>query len=137
MTQNSPSIDPAQIALDLAIRSTPKGEGISRALLEADYTEDVEQVNGFGVYSTGREAVFAAAQQAAGADKTVGLDTKVVSASLLAPNVILAHLLSSADIPQGPLAGKRQFRFTLVILNRDGAWQVRSTSTTLVQRLPT
>ena len=137
MTQNSPSIDPAQIALDLWLRSTPKGEGISRALLEADYTEDVEQVNGFGVYSRGREAVFAAAQQAVDADKTVGLDTNVVSASLLAPNVILAHLLSSADIPQGPLAGRMEFRFTVVIVNRNRAWQIRSASTTLVQRRPT
>ena len=105
MTQTSRSFDPVvQIALDLWIRSTPKRDGISRELLETDYTEDIEQVNGFGVYSRGREAVFTAAQKAVGASKTIGLDTKVVSTSLLAPNVILAHLLSSAEVPQGPHA---------------------------------
>ena len=135
MTHN-PAVDPAQIALDLWTRSTPKGEGISRELLEADYTADVEQVNGFGVYSKGREAVFAAAQKAVGASKTVGLDSQVVSASLLEPNVILAHILSSADAPQGPSAGKLQFRFTLVIVNEDGMWKIRSTSTTVVRPFP-
>jgi len=134
MTQTSRSFDPVvQIALDLWIRSTPKRDGISRELLETDYTEDIEQVNGFGVYSRGREAVFTAAQKAVGASKTIGLDTKVVSTSLLAPNVILAHLLSSAEVPQGPHAGKVEFRFTLVILNQIGEWKIRSASTTLVQ----
>jgi hypothetical protein len=39
------------------------------ALLEATSTNDIEQVNGFGVYSKGRDAVFAAAQKAVGANK--------------------------------------------------------------------
>ena len=106
------------------------------ALLEATSTNDIEQVNGFGVYSKGRDAVFAAAQKAVGANKTVGLDNQIVSASLLAPSVILAHILSSADVPQGPLAGQIQFRFTLVIVRHDDAWKLRSSSTTLVQPPP-
>jgi len=135
MTQN-PTVDPAQIALDLWTRLTPKGEGPSMALLEATSTEDVEQVNGIGVYSKGREAVFAAAQKAVGGDKTVGLESDVVSAGLLAPNVILAHIVSSAEIPGWPRTLKIQFRFTLVIVNQNGTWKIRSSSTTLVQPPP-
>jgi len=130
---NDPTVDPAKIALDLWTRLTPTGEGLSMALLEATSTNDIEQVNGFGVYSKGRDAVFAAAQKAVGANKTVGLDNQIVSASLLAPSVILAHILSSAEVPQGPLAGKIQFRFTLVIVKQDDTWKLRSSSTTLVQ----
>jgi hypothetical protein len=130
---NDPTVDPAKIALDLWTRLTPTGEGLSMALLEATSTNDIEQVNGFGVYSKGRDAVLAAAQKAVGANKTVGLDNQIVSASLLAPSVILAHILSSAEVPQGPLAGKIQFRFTLVIVKQDDTWKLRSSSTTLVQ----
>lgn len=42
MTENSLSTDPAQIALDLWLRSTPNGEGISRAL--RDDSADLEAV---------------------------------------------------------------------------------------------
>jgi hypothetical protein len=136
MAEDNPKVDPAKIALDLWTRLTPTGQGLPMALLEATSTNDIEQVNGFGVYSRGRDAVFAAAQKAVGANKTVGLDNQIVSASLLAPSVILAHLLSSAEVPAGPLAGKIQFRFTLVIVKQDDAWKLRSSSTTLVQPPP-
>ena len=130
------AIDPAQIALDLITRSTPQGEGATtdsvRAVLEADYTDDAEQVNGFGVYSAGRDAILAAAAKAAIANKTVGIESGVVSASRLAENVILAHVLSSARIPEGPFAGSVRFRFTLVIVSIGGSWKIRSSSTTLV-----
>jgi uncharacterized protein (TIGR02246 family) len=135
MIQNS-TVDPARIALDLWSRLTPRGTGPSMALLAATCTADVEQVNGFGVYSKGREALFAAAQQAVVKDKTVGLESTVASANLLAADVILAHIVSSAEIPDGPRAGQIQFRFTLVIVNQDEAWKIRSMSTTLVQPLP-
>ena len=130
------AIDPAQIALDLITRSTPQGEGATRdsvsAVLEADYTDDAEQVNGFGVYSAGRDAILAAADKAAIANKTVGIESRVVSASRLAETVILAHVLSSARIPEGPFASSVRFRFTLVIVSIGGSWKIRSSSTTLV-----
>jgi hypothetical protein len=85
----------------------------------------------------GREAVFAAAQQAVNKDKTVGLESTVSSANLLAADVILAHIVSSAETPDGPRAGKIQFRFTLIIVNQDETWKIRSMSTTLIQPLPT
>ena len=130
------AIDPAQIALDLVTRSTPQGDGATRdslrAVLEADYTDDAEQVNGFGVYSSGRNAILAAAEQAAIANKTVGIESRVVSANRLADNVILAHVLSRARVPEGPFVGTVQFRFTLVIVSIEGSWKIRSSSTTLV-----
>jgi uncharacterized protein (TIGR02246 family) len=142
MTQNPP-VDPAKIALDLWTRSTPKaGEVASRATvkaaLEAAYTEDAEQVNGFGVYSSGREPMLAAAENAVIANRTAGFESTITSATLLADNVILAHALGSAEVPEGPLAGRGrvQFRFTLVIVKQDGAWKIRSASTTLVQPPP-
>ena len=129
-------VDAAQIALDLINRSTPRGEGATResirAVLEADYTEDAEQVNALGVYSVGRDAILSAAEKAAIAHKTVGIDSTVVSASQLADNVILAHVLSTAEVPEGPFAGKVRFRFTLVIVNTGGSWKIRSSSTTLI-----
>jgi hypothetical protein len=130
------TIDPAQIALDLMTRSTPRGEGATRdsvsAVLEADYTDDAEQVNGFGVYSAGRDAILAAAEKAAIANRTVGMESRIVSASQLAENVILAHVLSSARVPEGPLAGTVTFRFTVVVVNIGGNWKIRSSTTTLV-----
>jgi len=62
--------------------------------------------------------------------------SRLTSADLLVPDVILAHIVSSAEIPDGPRAGKIQFRFTLVIVNQDETWKIRSMSTTWVQPLP-
>ena len=102
------------------------------AVLDADYTDDAEHVNGFGVYSAGRDAILAAAEKAAIANKTVRIESRVVSASRLAETVILAHVSSSARIPEGPFAGSVRFRFTLVIVSIGGSWKIRSSSTTLV-----
>jgi hypothetical protein len=127
--------DAEQIALDLINRSTPRGEATRESIsgvLEADYTEDAEQVNGLRVYSVGRDAILAAAEKAVIANKTVGVESRIVSASQLAENVILAHVLSSAEVPEGPLAGKVRFRFTLVIIKTGGSWRIRSSSTTLI-----
>ena len=130
------AIDPAQIAFNLITRSTPRGEGATRdsikAVLEADYTDDAEQVNAFGVYSSGRDAILAAAEKAVIANRTAGVESRIVSASRLADNVILAHILSSANVPEGPLAGSVRFRFTLVIVDVGGSWKIRSSTTTLV-----
>jgi hypothetical protein len=104
--------------------------------LEADYTDDVEQVNGLGVYSRGRVAIFDAAQKAVGTGKTVGLHSEIISAGFLADDVILAHVLSIANVPEGSLAGEVKFRFTLIIVNQGGVWKIRSSSTTLVRNLP-
>ena len=103
-------------------------------MFEATLTEDVEQVNAFGVYTKGRDAVWATAQKTIGATKTTGLSSEVVSASLLASDVLLAHVLSSAE--SGANGEKIQFRFMLVIVRQDGAWKIRSSETTLVQPPP-
>jgi uncharacterized protein (TIGR02246 family) len=128
-------MDPAQVALELVTRSTPSGEAPPRSLLEADYTEDAEQVNGLGMYSAGREAIISTVEKVVGAAKTVGIKNEVVSASLLADRVILAHVLSSAHVAAGPNAGDMQFRFTLVIVRDGDTWKIRSSSTTPVREI--
>jgi len=67
---DQPAIDPAQIALDLSNRLTPRGQAPSRNLFEATLTEDVEQVNAFGMYSRGRDTVWATGQKTIGATRT-------------------------------------------------------------------
>jgi uncharacterized protein (TIGR02246 family) len=129
------SVDPVQIAFDLVTRSTPSGQAPTRSLLEADYTEDAEQVNGLGMYSAGREMIIATVQKVVGAAQTVGIKNEVVSATLLADSVILAHVLSSAHVAAGPSAGDVQFRFTLVIVRDGDAWRIRSSSTTPVREM--
>jgi len=130
------SVDPARIALDLVLRSTPAGGAPSRSIIETDYTHDAEQVNGLGTYSAGREAIISTVQKVMGTAKTVGIKSEVVSATLLADGVILAHVLSSANVPEGPAPGIRQFRFTLVIVRDGTTWKIRSSSTTLVREMP-
>ena len=132
--QGQDTVDPAQIALDLSTRLAPKGEAPSRTLIDATVTEDIEQVNAFGAYSQGREAVWATAQKTISATKTVGLTSEVVSASLITPNVILAHMLSTAE--GGPSGPPVRFRFMMVIVNHGNTWRIRSMATTLMQQPP-
>jgi uncharacterized protein (TIGR02246 family) len=134
-SRSTSKMDPAQIALELVTRSTPSGEAPPRSLIEADYTEDAEQVNGLGRYSAGREAIISTVQKVVGAAKTVGIKNEVVNAALLAERVILAHVLSSAHGSTGPNAGHVKFRFTLVIVRDGDTWKIRSSSTTPVREM--
>ena len=133
---NDPTVDPAKIALDLWTRLTPTGEGCQWLSLRPRPRMTSNRSMASVCIPRVETQCLPQRKKAVGANKTVGLDNQIVSASLLAPSVILAHILSSAEVPQGPLAGKIQFRFTVVIVKQNDAWKLRSSSTTLVQLPP-
>jgi uncharacterized protein (TIGR02246 family) len=54
------------------------------------------------------------------------------AARLLRPDVALVHVLAQLDVPQGPLAGRHEARFSLVVTKESGEWEIAALHNTLV-----
>jgi hypothetical protein len=52
-------------------------------------------------------------------------------ARLVRPEVALVHVHSLLDAPQGPLAGRHQARFSLVLTKEPGGWEIAALHNTL------
>jgi uncharacterized protein (TIGR02246 family) len=61
---------------------------------------------------------------------------EVESARLLRPDVALAHVRATLDAPTGPLAGRHDARFSLVLIREAAGWQIASLHNTLVPSEP-
>ena len=55
----------------------------------------------------------------------------VETARLLRPDVALVHVRALLNAPQGPLAGRHQARFSMVLTKETGGWQIASFHNTL------
>src|SRR5688500_7400 len=97
------------------------------------FTEDADFVNVRAEHMRGREAIAAGHDAIlrsiyAGSVNRYSLE----SARLLLPEVALAHVHSSLNAPSGPLAGRHEARFSLVLVREDGGWRIASFHNTLV-----
>lgn len=54
------------------------------------------------------------------------------AARLLRPDVALVHVLAQLDAPQGPLAGRHEARFSLVVTKESGGWEIAALHNTIV-----
>ena len=91
----------------------------------APFALDADFVNIVGEHHRGRPAIVAGHEaifRTVYAGSTVALTLE--SARLLRPDVALVHVHSILNVPQGPMAGRRRARFSMV-LTRDGAlWEI-------------
>lgn len=55
----------------------------------------------------------------------------IESARLLRSEVALVHVRSTLDAPQGPLAGRHQARFSLVLTKEPGGWKIAALHNTV------
>jgi uncharacterized protein (TIGR02246 family) len=63
------------------------------------------------------------------AGSTTGMT--VEAARLLRADVALVHVHSLLNAPQGPLAGRHEARFSLVLTKEPGGWQIAAFHNTL------
>jgi len=61
---------------------------------------------------------------------------EVESARLLRPEVALAHVRATLDAPTGPLAGRHDARFSLVLIREAAGWQIAALHNTLAPSEP-
>jgi uncharacterized protein (TIGR02246 family) len=53
------------------------------------------------------------------------------SARLLRPDVGLVHVYAKLSVPEGPLAGRHNARFSLVLTRQGGRWEIAALHNTL------
>jgi uncharacterized protein (TIGR02246 family) len=105
------------------------GDGVSFA---APFAPDADFVTIRAEHFRSREAI---ANGHAGIFRTVyaGSTNKLTleSIRLLRPDVALIHVQAALDVPEGPLAGKHNARFSAVLTREAGGWQIASFHNTL------
>ncbi len=95
------------------------------AAFAAPFAEDADFVNILGEHFRGRERVAAGHVgifQTIYAGSTV--DMKLERVRLLRPDVVLAHVHSILDVPQGLLAGRHAARFSMVLTRGARGWEI-------------
>ena len=99
----------------------------------APCTEDADFVAIRGDYHKSREAIAEGHQSIF---NTIYKDSRItyvlLQARTLTDNVILAHARSDLSAPSGPLTGEHSAVATLVVVHRDGKWQIAGFHNTLV-----
>ena len=98
----------------------------------APFADDADFVNiradhfhGRPAIAAGHTAIFQSIY--AGSTNRYAIET----ARLLHPDVALVHVHAVLNAPQGPLAGRHNARFSLVLTKGPGAWQIASFHNTL------
>lgn len=56
----------------------------------------------------------------------------VESARLIRPDVAIVHVLAHLDVPQGPMAGRIDARYSIVATREGDGWQIASFHNTMV-----
>jgi uncharacterized protein (TIGR02246 family) len=99
----------------------------------APFADDADFVTIRGEHFRGRPAIaagHAAIFRTIYAGSTNQLT--IESARLLRSEVALVQVHSTLDAPQGPLAGRHEARFSLVLTKEPGGWQIAALHNTLV-----
>ena len=97
------------------------------------FTEDADFVAIRGDYHQGREAIANGHQ---GIFNTIYKDSRItyvlLQARTLTDNVILAHARNDLSAPSGPLTGEHIASATLVLVHKDGHWQIAGFHNTII-----
>ena len=98
----------------------------------APFGVDADFVNIRGEHFRGRPAI-AAGHSAIFRTIYAGSTTRmtVETARLLRPEVALVHVHSLLDVPQGPLAGRHEARFSMVLTKEPQGWEIAAFHNTL------
>jgi uncharacterized protein (TIGR02246 family) len=110
---------------DIVRRLEAAWNAMDGAAFAVEFAEDADFVNvrgehvrGAAAIAAGHAAIFATIY--AGSTNAYTLET----ARLLRPDVALVHVSARLDVPAGPLAGRHQARFSLVLTGESGGWRV-------------
>ena len=105
------------------------------AAFVAEFADDADFVNIRGDYASGRHAI---AQGHAHIWGSIYAGSKVHyslrQVRQLAPNVLLVHLDAELHVPGGPAAGQTSALPSLVLVAREGGWQIASFHNTVRQK---
>jgi uncharacterized protein (TIGR02246 family) len=108
------------------------GEGFGRP-----FTEDADFVTIRGEHYRTREVIAQGHQgifDSVFKGSVIRLDA--TSARTIAQAVLVGHLLGNLNVPAGPLTGKHASFATLVLVEREGAWQIAAFHNMVVQSPP-
>lgn len=101
-------------------------------LFASDFAEDADFVNVRGDHHRGKAEIAAGHQ---GIFDTIYKGSHnqydLVQARQVAPNVVVAHVASILDCPTGPLAGRNEALFSMVLLGTGSGYEVVSFHNTL------
>jgi uncharacterized protein (TIGR02246 family) len=100
----------------------------------APFAEDADFVNVYGMHAQGREAI-AQGHEAIFKGPYAGSQIRYVleSVRLLRPGVALAHVHAEMVIPSGPMAGEYLARFSMVLTEEGGRWEIASFHNTFIK----
>jgi uncharacterized protein (TIGR02246 family) len=96
------------------------------------FAEDADFVNIRGEHHRGRTAIAAGHEaifRTVYADSTCRFT--IEATRLIRPQVALAHVHSTLDVPAGPLKGHHTARFSLVLTSRGEDWEIAAFHNTL------
>lgn len=97
------------------------------------FAEDADYVAIRGDYHRSREAIAKGHQGIFDSIyKGSRVSYELLQARALTDDVILAHTRSELSAPSGPLAGDHSALFTLVLVRKDGGWQIAGFHNTLI-----
>jgi uncharacterized protein (TIGR02246 family) len=98
----------------------------------APFAADADFVNIRGEHFRGRDTIAAGHTAIFGTIYAGSTNRYTLeSARLLRPDVALAHVHAELDSPQGPLKGRHDARFSLVLTREPGGWEIAAFHNTL------
>ena len=99
----------------------------------APFADDADFVNVYGMHAQGREAI-AQGHAAIFRGPYAGSSIQYMpeSVRLLRPGVALAHVHAELVIPGGPMAGEHLARFSIVLVEDGGRWEIASFHNTFI-----
>ena len=120
--------------LEVMTTAWNRGDGLGFAEAFAD---DADFVNVYGAKMRGQVAIAAAHQGILttvykGSTCAFGLE----HARPLAPTVALIHGHADLDVPAGPMQGRHEARFTMLMTGGDGQWRIAAFHNTFIRSPP-
>ncbi|HYH81612.1 MAG TPA: SgcJ/EcaC family oxidoreductase [Longimicrobium sp.] len=97
------------------------------------FAQDADFVNVYGMHARGRDAIAQGHEfilRGPYAGSRVGYT--VESVRLLRPGVALAHVHAALSVPAGPVAGDHQARYSMVLTEDEGRWQIAAFHNTFI-----
>jgi uncharacterized protein (TIGR02246 family) len=108
------------------------GAGFAR-----DFAEDADFVNIYGFHGKGRQAIAEAHERILSTVYKGSVNRFVIKqARMLAPDVALAHIRATLDVPTGPPSGRLEALPSAVFVRDDGAWKIAAFHNPLIQEPP-
>ena len=121
------------IARELIIRLEDAWNAANGQAFGEPFTEDADFVDIRGDYHQSRQAIARGHQ---GILDTIYKDSRItyvlLQARTLTDNVVLAHARTDLSAPSGPLTGEHSAIATLVVVHKDGQWQIAGFHNTIV-----